>query len=145
MRTTLMLATLAVAVLAGCESQSDADTRTIPLPDRTLHSETLDTVVWTDSTAMLARGKEVFGWACARCHGPTGQGDGGEVTVNGDTLRPPSFHTADWRFAKDPHALAVQIYQGNEKGMPHWGADGIQPRDVIAIAAYIEKDLRAGQ
>ena len=143
MRTSILLAVLTAAVLAGCES--DDQPQTIPLPDRTLRAETLDTVVWSNHDAEIARGKEVFGWACARCHGVTGAGDAGGTTESGDTLRPPSFLAADWRFANDARGLAEYIYRGNEKGMPHWGADGIQPRDVIALATYIQQDLRAGR
>ena len=45
----------------------------------------------------------------------------------------------------DARGLAEYIYTGNNKGMPHWGADGIQPRDVVALATYIQQDLRAGR
>ena len=143
MRTSILLAALAAAALAGCDSGDQPET--IPLPDRTLRAETLDTVVWSSREAELARGKEVFGWACARCHGATGEGDAGGTAESGDTLRPPSFRTPDWRFANDARGLAEYIYTGNEKGMPHWGAQGIQPRDVVALASYIQQDLRAGR
>ena len=95
-----------------------------------------DTVHWASDSVRLARGADVFKWACAECHGPRGYGDGGKVTAKGDTLRPPNFH-AGWRLAGDPMGVRRKVYTGNVQGMPHWGLRHIEPRDIDAVSAYI--------
>ena len=92
----------------------------------------------------LARGRDVFAWACAECHGPGGAGDGGRV-IDGDTLRPPSFLAADWQYANDPEALHHRVFIGNASGMPHWGIRQMRPRDIVAVERYIRLELRAAQ
>lgn len=113
----------------------------IPLPDRTYTPALFDTINWASNDAAIARGKDVFNWICAKCHGPAGHGDGGYV-IEGDTLHPPSFVQPEWRFANNPKGLYQRIYLGNNRGMPHWGDQGLQPRDVEAVATYILQGLR---
>ncbi len=60
----------------------------------------------------------------------------------GDTLRPPSFLQADWRFAEDRDGLRKQVFTGNAQGMPHWGFHGLKYRDIDAVAVYIQQGLR---
>jgi mono/diheme cytochrome c family protein len=113
----------------------------VPLPDRTYTPALFDTITWSSNEAAITRGKDVFNWVCAKCHGPQGHGDGGYV-IEGDTLHPPSFVQPDWRFATNAKGLWQRIYLGNNRGMPHWGDQGLQPRDVVAVATYIQKELR---
>jgi mono/diheme cytochrome c family protein len=136
----VILPVAAVAVITACETQNREET--IPLPERTATAATFDTVVWADSASQLGRGKDVFAWVCAKCHGIYGRGDGGEV-IEGDTIHPPSFLDPQWRFATDARGLQHKIFQGNNRGMPHWGEQGLEPRDIVAVAAYIQKELRA--
>ena len=112
-----------------------------PLPDRTYTAAAFDTVNWESEEAAIARGKDVYAWVCAKCHGATGLGDGGEV-LEGDTLHPPSFQAPEWRFASNEQSLWQRIYLGNNRGMPHWGEQGLQPRDIVAVGKFIQKDLR---
>jgi mono/diheme cytochrome c family protein len=100
-----------------------------------------DSIQWETPAAALERGSVVFSYSCAKCHGPRGEGDGGWVS-QGDTLRPPSFHGADWRFAEDPEGLKALVFTGAEGGMPHWGLEGLKYRDVDAVARFILEDLR---
>lgn len=140
-------AILAIVILAAVVGalvrfgKSSETAQTVPMPDRTYNPMAFDTVVWADEATATARGKDVFAWVCAKCHGPTGKGDGGEV-VAGDTLHPPSFQDPDWRFARDEKGLYQRIHAGNNRGMPHWGDQGLQPRDIVATSKYILKDLR---
>jgi mono/diheme cytochrome c family protein len=136
----IIVAAAAVAAIVRYQTKPDA-AATVALPDRTYSPAMFDTVVWANEASALARGKDVFAWVCAKCHGPTGLGDGGEV-VEGDTLHPPSFQAPEWRFAEAPQSLWQRIYLGNNRGMPHWGDQGLQPRDIVAVATYIQKDLR---
>lgn len=62
--------------------------------------------------------------------------------MNGDTLHPPSFLEPDWRFADDEAGLRRRIFVGNARGMPHWGLQGVQPGDIVAVEKYIIHELR---
>lgn len=99
-----------------------------------------DTVRWASDSAAVDRGRDIFKWACAECHGEEGRGDGGRV-IDGDTIRPPSFHQDDWPYADDPDALHRKVFVGNELGMPHWGLRQMRPRDIVAVERYIRVEL----
>ena len=136
----LVIAAVVVVLVVRYQRKPEA-ANAVALPDRTYSPATFDTVVWESDEAAVARGKDVFAWVCAKCHGKAGLGDGGEV-VQGDTLHPPSFQAPGWRFGDNQQALSQRIYLGNNRGMPHWGEQGLQPRDVVAVAKYIQTDLR---
>jgi len=99
-----------------------------------------DTVSWPSDSAAIARGRDIFKWACAECHGPDGLGDGGRV-IDGDTIQPPSFHREHWEYADDPDALHRKVFVGNSLGMPHWGLRQMRPRDIVAVERYIRLEL----
>ncbi len=99
-----------------------------------------DTVTWASDSAAIARGRDIFKWACAECHGEEGRGDGGRV-IDGDTIRPPSFHQDDWGYADEPHALHRKVFVGTTLGMPHWGLRQMRPRDIVAVERYIRLEL----
>ncbi len=99
-----------------------------------------DSVTWASDSAAVARGRDIFKWACAECHGEAGRGDGGRV-IDGDTIRPPSFHVQDWPFADDPDALHRKVFVGNSLGMPHWGLRQMRPRDIVAVERFIRLEL----
>lgn len=100
-----------------------------------------DTIQWETPQAAVERGGLVYRISCSKCHGDGGRGNGNFV-LQGDTLRPPSFLAADWRFADDPVGLRQAIYTGNVAGMPYWGLVGLKYRDVDAVARYIIDFLR---
>ncbi|HEX9885193.1 MAG TPA: c-type cytochrome [Longimicrobiales bacterium] len=102
-----------------------------------------DTIQWTTVEDATVRGSVVFNYSCVRCHGEQGYGDAGFVT-QGDTLRPPSFHDAEWALAGDFFGLRQRIYTGTENGMPHWGLAGLKYRDIDAVARFILVDLVNG-
>ncbi len=103
----------------------------------------LDTVSWQSEEAAVARGGNVWKWACATCHGEEGRGEG-EYEVEGDTLQPPSFQREEWRFREDPEGLRRYIYAGNVQGMPHWGLRRMAARDIVALDLYIRTELIRG-
>jgi mono/diheme cytochrome c family protein len=118
------------------------------------YSPTLfDTISWTADSAAANRGSVVWTFSCRKCHGETGHGDGHFVVevkdtasdaMVPDTITPPDFTTPGWRFAADKEGLIKYIYSGNDKQMPHWGIQGLKPRDIDAVANYIQKVLAPG-
>ena len=106
-----------------------------------LSPEAWDTIQWESDQVALERGTVVFQFSCSKCHGERGAGDGGFVQ-GGDTIQPPTFLTADWRFAGDHEGLREHIWAGTVNGMPHWGHHGLKFRDVDAVARYINRGLR---
>lgn len=99
-----------------------------------------DTIQWQEPKEALDRGSLVFTYSCAKCHGSEGFGDA-QFVQGGDTLTPPSFHRAGWRFADDPEGLREYVYTGSDGRMPHWGLHGLKYRDIDAVTLYI-LDLR---
>jgi mono/diheme cytochrome c family protein len=152
-----LLICLGVVIAPGCEGDSDKQAKaaepasaTTPAQDTVAWARAqfdptaFDTIQFPSDRARLARGADVFRWACSSCHGLTGRGDGGAV-LNGDTLHPPSFLEPNWRFAHDENGLRRQIFVGNARGMPHWGLRGTQLRDIVAVETYILQGLRSTQ
>lgn len=132
---------LVVAIIACKPAQSkDAAaptaTDTVDAALAQFNPSAFDTVRWASDSLRLARGADVFKWACSECHGPQGHGDGGKV-VNGDTLRPPDFHDAGWRLAGNRTEVRRKVYTGNVRGMPHWGLRHMELRDVDAVSDYV--------
>lgn len=104
-------------------------------------SAAFDTISWETDQEAIERGSLVFRISCSKCHGDAGRGNG-RFVLEGDTLKPPSFLAADWRFSDDPTGLRRQIFTGNVAGMPYWGLVGLKYRDIDAVAHYIMDFLR---
>lgn len=119
--------------LAAADTLAEAEARYDPTA--------FDSVAWPATDSAVARGQVVFNYSCSKCHGPAGDGTGGFV-MQGDTVRPPSFLPEDWRFRDDHEGLRRQIFVGTANGMPHWGLEGLKPRDIDAVAHYIRLALR---
>lgn len=132
---------LSVSVLAcgGDAPESDRDVEGLARA-AAVDPALFDTVQWEDPAQAVDRGATVYAYSCAKCHGDRGAGDGG-YRLEGRLLRPPSFLAEDWRFAADPKGLKAYIHAGNNRGMPHWGEAGLQPRDIDAVARYIVRRL----
>lgn len=130
--------------LAGCEAEPEEARPTqaeeVATAERQYDPAAFDTVSWASDSAAIARGRDIFSWACAECHGEQGRGDGGRV-IDGDTIRPPSFQRENWEYADDPDALHEKVFVGNTLGMPHWGLRQMRPRDVVAVERYIRFEL----
>jgi mono/diheme cytochrome c family protein len=131
-------------VVAACETDreepaADTEAAAVAQADRTYDPAAYDTVRWASEQAAVDRGRDIFKWACADCHGEDGRGDGGRV-IDGDTIRPPSFHQDDWAY-DDADALHRKVFVGNSLGMPHWGLRQMRPRDIVAVERYIRYEL----
>jgi mono/diheme cytochrome c family protein len=141
-RSTITVAVAAAALIA-CAPDEDAIDRQVQETAEAVQEydpAAYDTVAWASDTAAINRGRDIFKWACAECHGEAGRGDGGRV-IDGDTIRPPSFHQADWPYADDPDALHRKVFVGNTLGMPHWGLRQMRPRDIVAVERFIRLEL----
>ena len=152
MRISILICLVSVGFVSSCQRKSanTASIPTTPAQDTVAWaqaryvSSVFDTIRFASDSARLARGADVFRWACSSCHGPGGKGDGHAV-INGDTIRPPSFLTPNWRFAHDEDGLRRQIFVGNTQGMPHWGLRYTLPRDILAVEKYLLEGLRGAQ
>ena len=126
----------------AAEQRALAAADTLALAEAGFDASAFDTLAWAVTDSAVARGRVVFSYSCQKCHGSAGDGSGGFVT-QGDTLRPPTFLADDWRFRDDHEGLRRQIFVGTSNGMPHWGLEGLKPRDIDAVAHFIRLGLRA--
>lgn len=142
------LVALGAAVLVAACGGGDADTaRSEPSAADTVAAAmaqyepaAFDSISWETPDDALVRGSVVYAYSCQKCHGRYGEGDGNFVT-QGDTLRPPDFTVADWRFIGDLEGLREQVYIGTTEGMPHWGLEGLKYRDIDAVARFLQDGL----
>ena len=139
------LALLVPVLLVACsqggtqeEAAATAGPDSVAMALETYTAAMFDTIAWKTDTAQTNRGAVVWTFSCKKCHGEQGHGDANYVLA-GDTLRPPNFAQPGWRFATDKTELVKYIYGGNATGMPHWGIQGLKPRDIDAVSAYIQK------
>jgi mono/diheme cytochrome c family protein len=121
------------------EGPSRADS--VAIAQAAFDASAFDTITWKTAQESVERGGLVYRISCSKCHGDGGRGNGNFVLA-GDTLRPPSFLTSDWRFAEDPAGLRAYIFSGNVAGMPYWGLVGLKYRDIDSVALYITDFLR---
>lgn len=143
----LALLGLLVLFLAGCGADVPADAPADGEPSAALAAAELDpalfdSIAWPSPGAATARGATVYMYSCAKCHGENGAGNA-QYKLQGRVLRPPSFRAVDWQYADDLAGLREAVYRGNDRGMPHWGNAGLTPRDIDAVARYIQDGLRA--
>jgi mono/diheme cytochrome c family protein len=132
-------ATTLIAGVTACELERTPDARTeqteVDRAERRYDPAVFDTVVWASQEAAVERGRDIYAWVCADCHGPEGHGDGGRV-IDGDTISPGPFQEMD-EIARNPEALHRKVFVGNDLGMPHWGLREMRPRDIVALEKYI--------
>ena len=138
--TAVVAATMIVAACEPQEEERPSDAEETATAAQEYDPAAYDSVTWASDSAAIARGRDIFNWVCAECHGEQGLGDGGRV-IDGDTIRPPSFQREDWAYADDPDALHRKVFVGNTLGMPHWGLRQMRPRDIVAVERYIRLEL----
>ncbi len=144
MRWIVLPLSLALA-LAGCaeapEDREAAPDTMAAVALAAYDAAMFDTIAWDTELAALERGEVVYNYSCARCHGETGLGEVGIIRA-GDTLHISSFQREDWPYTDDKAGLRQAVFVGTDEGMPHWGLEGLKPRDVDAVATYIMKVIR---
>lgn len=136
-----MSVALAGLVLAACEEAPEPEAE--PTPADTVETAlaafdaaAFDTIAWDTEADAVVRGSIVFQYSCAKCHGTQGLGDG-EFVTQGDTLKPPSFAAEAFQFRDDLEGLRQHVFTGTVGGMPHWGMEGLQYRDIDAVGRFI--------
>jgi mono/diheme cytochrome c family protein len=135
-----------LVVLYGCgggggsQQASMTHSDSVALALSQLSAETFDTIAWASDSVALARGQLVWSTSCQKCHSADGSGDAGFVS-GGQTLVPADFRSDTWTLGRDRDGLRRAVYTGTEEGMPHWGLVGLKPRDVDAVALYIQQVL----
>ena len=70
------------------------------------------------TSAEVAEGQELFGAACARCHGSEG---GGGLPLWDGGPSPPSFRNHPFHAARSDAQIRQTIVQGKATGMPPFG------------------------
>lgn len=139
-------ALIGISLLLACGGEQTQEQAVVAGPDSTalaLEQYTagvFDTIAWTTDTAQTNRGAVVWTFSCRKCHGELAHGDA-KFVIAGDTLVPPDFAQPGLRYAGDRAELMKYIFAGNQEGMPHWGIQGLKPRDIDAVSAYIQKQL----
>lgn len=98
-----------------------------------------DTVTWRSAYARGERGRTVYDHSCAKCHGLDGTG-GGFYAVEHD-LETGSLVRSGWLYDGNVPALRQRIFTGHGQGMPPWGLTELSPRDVDAVAYFVDERL----
>ena len=99
-----------------------------------------DTVSWVTVKERLDRGRVVWQYSCAKCHGPNGVGTG-DLAMEWE-LAMPDLTQPDWEYAGDEEAIRHRVFVGHESEMPNWGLHGLKPRDIDAVTGFIISGLR---
>lgn len=87
-----------------------------------------------------ARGQEAFGTFCARCHGPSGQGSGGDEK-SGKGKVGSIVDGSYLALISDQGLRSITIAGRPDEGMPDWRGDAAQPmtdqqiNDIVAWLA----------
>lgn len=96
-----------------------------------------DSIAWSSDTERFMRGEDVWNFSCGDCHGWEGRGDGPVATRHGYDV--PDFTSAGRGYAADLDSLRHRVFVGHETEMPSWGLYGLTPRDIDAVAYYIDE------
>src|SRR5688572_7325150 len=87
-----------------------------------------------EGAGTVAEGRELFAAQCARCHGPTGEGDVGPTLVGGKgTLRTPRPLKTVGSFW--PYATTLWDYVN--RAMPFDRPGVLEPSEVYAAVAFV--------
>ncbi len=133
----------ASAALPACEApgyEPPEAERRIELADSLYSPALFDTIQWPSEEQRATAGNLVYADFCRRCHGPVGEG--GVVEVAGQQIPVPSLVAAEWRLAADTEAVRQRIFTGHVGGMPSWGISRLTPREIDAVAFYVQELLR---
>lgn len=140
-RSALAASVLAVGVLAckGHEFEPREDAERLQEAATVYRPDMFDTITWADTSRMWIEGSAVWAANCRDCHGPTGQG--GTDYADSRDLEVPSLVREGWPYARIED-LRRTIFTGHPRGMPTHGIAGLAPREIDAVAHYLNDQLR---
>jgi mono/diheme cytochrome c family protein len=85
------------------------------------------------TTASVAAGQKTYRLLCARCHGPTGKGDGGGAGAGG---QPADFTDDMWEFGGSDGEIFAAIQQGTSPDMEAY-AERINAMETWNLVNYL--------
>ena len=89
--------------------------------------------------ASIAAGQRTYRLLCARCHGPSGKGDGGGAGAGG---QPADFTDDVWDFGGSDGEVFAAIQQGTSADMESY-AERVTPADTWNLVNYL-RTLKRG-
>ena len=90
--------------------------------------------------ASIARGADVYAKTCASCHGPTGRGDGPQVSqlvnMDGSRARPRDLTLGRFKGGADPADVYARIMLGLP-GSPMPASNTLPQEDILHLINYV--------
>lgn len=133
---------MALVALSACEKaeyERPDRAEQVAQADSLLTPETFDTIAWPSDSARAFDGNNTFAAKCRSCHGYLGEGD--TEYARQQNVDVPSLVRPDWPYS-GVEQMRRRIFTGHPAGMPTWGVAGITPREIDAVAWYIDQVLR---
>lgn len=119
---------------AGAEAEAD-----VAEAESLYAAAVFDTVRWNRSVTRSERGRVVYYYSCTKCHGTEGAGNG--PLARRQEIALPSLVDPDWTYDGDIDAIRRRVFVGHPAGMPSWGLTEISPRDMDAVAYFVDQRL----
>jgi len=133
---------MAVLLFAGCkghEFEAPSDGERLSEAASAFTEEMFDTIAWPDRSDMLIEGAATYAASCRDCHGT--RGEGGTEYAASRGLNVPTLIREGWPYARIED-LRRTIFTGHPYGMPTHGIAGLAPREIDAVARYLNEQLR---
>lgn len=141
--------TLMVTAALACQKEASSEwreaaeraaaARSAEEADRHFDPAAFDTVEFSSEYARAERGRVVYEHSCASCHGEDGSGPGPHAREEG--MEVDSLSALLRPYGGDIPSVRRAIFVGHAYGMPAWGLTELSPRDVDAVAFFIEERL----
>jgi mono/diheme cytochrome c family protein len=128
----IVVVLLAVASSALWASFQDAVTATTPKRGgNPVAAKVANPVVPTETS--IEAGRKTYRALCARCHGPTGRGDGGGAGAGG---QPADFTDATWEFGSSDGEIFAAIAEGTSADMESY-AERLAATEIWNLVNYL--------
>lgn len=128
----LLLALLVTSAAAWPAGQGGTITSTTPRRGGNPVAAKLQNPV-AASPASIAAGRKTYQLLCARCHGPSGKGDGGGAGAGG---QPADFTDDVWEFGASDGEIYAAIAEGTSADMESY-ADRIAAAEIWNLVNYL--------
>jgi len=135
---TAVVAAVPVAAACGHDFEPPDRTARVEQAEAAYDAAVFDSISWAGDDVRLDAGNTVYVEKCRRCHGALGRGETDYARERGLTV--PSLVAPDWPLAQ-MDSIRHAIFVGHES-MPVFGDDGLSPREIDAVGAYVVLTLR---